>query len=243
MFENNWSAEQIEQELALKFHTLLQGEEGGAVPGSEPAGFMSNCAGVLEKMSDVLENQSLVRSEIRSLRDEVAALRRERDEAEASWSNRFSDLENQVLGLRSEREELLRMVQGQHHAADALAFPPAAFLAQPLVIRSSQGEYLGVLGKSSRHFSLRDFVELVQRNTDASFVDMKWKSVGAAWLLELSVRREGDVEKSIRMRARHTVTPSRNTVTLVESLNIDGQDVPDTLLLSLFRQVKESFGE
>jgi hypothetical protein len=49
------------------------------------------------------------------------------------------------------------------------------------------------------------------------------------------------VEQTIVLVARKTVTPSKNTVTEVQRLNINGKDVPDTLMLSLFKQLREGF--
>ncbi len=106
MFENNWSAEQIERELALRFNGVF---EGGPARAASRRGreTVRQFASALEKMSDLLENQSLFRSEIRSLRDEVAQLRRERAEAETAWQERVRDLERQLrtCGAGPGREE------------------------------------------------------------------------------------------------------------------------------------------
>jgi len=84
MFENNWSVEQIEQELtACRGELFDAGKLEGAEAGSAADGGAIRIATLLAKMSDVLENQALFRGEIRSLRDEVASLRQERDVAEA----------------------------------------------------------------------------------------------------------------------------------------------------------------
>ena len=235
MFNDNWSAEQIEHELALKFSSLLNDQQPDqnfdqSVAGQE----VQELAGVLSRMSDVLDNQSLFRSEIRSLRDEVAALREER-EAEAKRQKEMVD------GLRKEVASLRRRLSGAG-AGGGIDFPPADFLASPLVIASG-GEYLGVLGKGKKHFSLEDFVQLVERkqSVDVS-VETLWKRQDGHWVLV--IRTEG-VDKgrgqNIVLVARKTVTPSRNIVTEIIRLNIDGNDAPDALLLTLFRQLKTVF--
>jgi hypothetical protein len=50
------------------------------------------------------------------------------------------------------------------------------------------------------------------------------------------------VQQDIVLVTAQTVTPSGNTVTEIVRLNIDGVDAPDSLLLSLFRQVRTVFG-
>ena len=235
MFNDNWSAEQIEQELALKFGALLSDQQSDqsfdqSVAGQE----VQELAGVLSRMSDVLDNQSLFRSEIRSLRDEVAALREER-EAEAKRQKEMVD------GLRKEVASLRRRLSGGS-AGGGIDFPPADFLASPLVIASG-GEYLGVLGKGKKHFSLEDFVQLIERKQSADVaVETSWKRQDDRWVLVIRTECTGKGRgQNIVLVARKTVTPSRNTVTEIIRLNIDGNDAPDALLLTLFRQLKTVF--
>ncbi len=238
MFNDNWSTEQIERELALKFSMLMddqqydQSNEQRSGGGGSPE-FVQGLGDVLSKMSDVLDSQSLFRSEIRSLRDEVAELRRERDELERKASERAESLEKQVAELKR------KVAGGQGGDID---FPPAEFLASPLVI-CSDGEYLGVQGKGRKHFSLKDFVHLIERKMSSSLVvETSWKRQNGHWVL---VVRTDDSskgrEQNIVLVAKKTVTPSKNVVTEIIRLNIDGNDAPDALLLTLFRQLKSVF--
>jgi DNA-binding transcriptional MerR regulator len=235
MFNDNWSTEQIEQELALKFGMLMndqQSDQGFEQPISSSA--MQDLAGVLSRMSDVLDNQSLFRSEIRSLRDEVAALRAER-EAESARQ------EEAVRTLRDEVASLKRRLSAGGGAGSGIDFPPAEFLASPLVIASG-GEFLGVQGKG-KHFSLKDFVQLIERKESATVaVETSWKRQDGHWVLVVRTEdADGGREQNIVLVAKKTVTPSRNTVTEIIRLNIDGNDAPDALLLTLFRQLKTVF--
>ena len=239
MFNDNWSAEQIEKELALKFSMLMNdqqydqsNDQSSPVAGADS--FAREVGSVLAKMSDVLQNQSLFRSEIRSLRDEVAALRRERRESEKAHAERVESLELELASLR-------RRLSGREHGG-GIDFPPGDFLASPLVI-CSEGEYLGVQGKGRKHFSLKDFVQLIERKVSASMaVETSWKRQDGHWVL---VIRTEDVrkkrEQNVVLVAKKTVTPSRNVVTEIIRLNIDGNDAPDALLLTLFRQLKSVF--
>ena len=235
MFNDNWSAEQIERELALKFSVLMHDQQHEQ-PFEQPAAQqgVQGLASVLSRMSDVLDNQSLFRSEIRSLRDEVAALRDERDELNRRQSEEVGLLKAEVVALK-------RRLSGQA-AGGGIDFPPAQFLERPLVI-SSSGEFLGVQGKGKKAFSLKDFVQLIERKeSDRLAVETSWRQQDGHWVL---VVRTDDAEKereqNIVLVAKKTVTPSRNTVTEIIRLSIDGNDAPDVLLLTLFRQLKTVF--
>ena len=239
MFNDNWSTEQIEKELALKFSMLMNEQQYDQSndqhdPTAGVDSFAREIGGVLAKMSDVLQNQSLFRSEIRSLRDEVAALRQERQDSEKSYAERVDSLEREMALLR---RRLLNRERG-----GGIDFPPAEFLASPLVI-CSEGEYLGVQGKGRKHFSLKDFVHLIERKVSAAMsVETSWKRQDGHWVLV--IRTEDDRKKreqNVVLVAKKTVTPSRNVVTEIIRLNIDGNDAPDALLLTLFRQLKSVF--
>jgi len=235
MFNDNWSTEQIERELALKFSALMNDQQSDqSFDQRVSAEGVQGLAGVLSKMSDVLENQSLFRSEIRSLRDEVAELRGERQESERLQVERVEELEREVAFLR-------QRASGEGSGGD-IDFPPAGFLAAPLVI-SSEGEYLGVLGRGKKHFSLEDFVHLIERKVSRDMaVDTSWRRQDGHWVLVIRTEdSDKQREQNIVLVAKKTITPSKNTVTEIIRLNIDGNDAPDALLLTLFRQLKSVF--
>ena len=239
MFNDNWSTEQIEKELALKFSMLMNDQQydqqnDQSSPRAGVDSFAREVGSVLTKMSDVLQNQSLFRSEIRSLRDEVAALRQERKESEKTYAERVEFMEQEIASLR-------RRLSGRTRGG-GIDFPPEEFLASPLVI-CSEGEYLGVQGKGNKHFSLKDFVHLIERKVSTSMaVETSWKRQNGHWVL---IIRTEDArkkrEQNVVLVAKKTVTPSRNVVTEIIRLNIDGNDAPDALLLTLFRQLKSVF--
>lgn len=243
MFKDNWSTEQIERELALKFSLLMSDQQSDqsfdqpfdqSASGGVSSGLAREIGGVLSKMSDVLDNQSLFRSEIRSLRDEVAGLRQERKEAEQRHVERVAVLEQELYELR-------RMVKAKPSSGD-IAFPPEEFLSSPLVIRSD-GEFLGVHGKGRSHFSLKDFVQLIERKmADSMEVETSWKRQDGHWVLVIhTMDGAKGREQDIVLVSKKTVTPSGNTVTEIIRLNIDGNDAPDALLLTLFRQLRSVF--
>lgn len=239
LFENNWSAQQIEAELATRFSALFeQGRADGEpaeepLPGEAPAvhGAVRTLSTVLDKMSGMVEGQAQFRSEIRALREEVEELKRERDELNLRHAGTVAALERELGSLR------------RRAAPEAsLASPPDDYLARPLVIRSAQGEYLGVSGRG-KHFSLRDFIGLIERNAaPAKDIGMGWTRKAGQWSLSVTARNAAlRQEQRIELITRGTVTPSRNVVTEIVRLNINGEDAPDALLLSLFKQVRDGF--
>ncbi len=239
MFTDNWSTEQIERELALKFSVLMSDQQSDQSFEQSQDSVASEAlarevGGVLSKMSDVLENQSLFRSEIRSLRDEVADLRKERRQSEKRHAGRVDVLEQEIASLR-------RKLSAKSSDA-GIDFPPAEFLSSPLVI-CSDGEYLGVQGKGRSHFSLKDFVQLIERKmSDAMAVETSWKRQDGHWVLVIHTEdNTKGRDQDIVLVAKKTVTPSKNTVTEIIRLNIDGNDAPDALLLTLFRQLRSVF--
>lgn len=235
MFNDNWSTEQIERELALKFSVLLNDQQSDqSFEQSLSEQGVPGLAAVLSRMTDALDNQSLFRSEIRTLRDEVAALREEREKESRRQREVVEELRKEVASLR-------KRLSGKT-SGGGIDFPPADFLASPLVIASG-GEYLGVQGKGKKPFSLGDFVKLIERKeSDGVTLETSWKRQDGHWVL--LVRTEDSAkgrEQNIVLVARKTVTPNRNTVTEIIRLNIDGNDAPDALLLTLFRQLKTVF--
>ena len=249
MFDNHWSAAEVERELALKFNQLMQNVQDDeqlsmtdAAPGRQAQELAGSLAGVLEKMADVLENQSLFRSEIRSLRDEVAALRAENEAVEQRREQELDDLKRELDELRKRGQRLERRM-GAGPGAGMPQFPSSAFLARPMVVRTEGGEYYGVLGQDKKHFSLKEFVDLVECSCQGGrSADIVWDHDKDRWTLSITVADEGtSVEQAIVLVATKTVTPSRNTVTEVQRLNINGRDVPETLMLSLFKQLRDGF--
>ncbi len=242
MFNSNWSTEQIEQELAS---SLASGTRSDAAdPSFNPplsAGAGSDASVVLARVTDLLENQSLFKSEVRSLRDEIAELRQERLNEQKRYDQALSSMELEMADLR-----LLKMDQEglgggkRSKAARAPQFPLEDYLACPLVIRTSQDEFLGVLGKVRKHFALRDFVYLVETSVKGRSVELSWELQNKHWSLVVSLE-EDDQEQHFILVTQETVTPSKNVVTEILSLNINGADVPDSLLLSLFKKIKDTF--
>ena len=124
MFTENWSVDQIEKELSLKFGRLKNDQHNDqsndrSTGFGESFGFSREVSDILAKMADAMENQALFRSEIRALRDEVESLRRERRDIERDNADKVSALEAEIAALRR------RMAS--RSAGGDIDFPPADF--------------------------------------------------------------------------------------------------------------------
>ncbi|MGE4298430.1 MAG: MerR family transcriptional regulator [Desulfovibrionaceae bacterium] len=270
MFNKSWSAEQIEQELAMKYQTLgrpvaesgstvrdILATQGSAATLTEQTRLMDEIASALGKVSGMLENQALFRAEIDSLRAEVAALTRTKNAMERQYCQQLESLQSEVDILRREREDIMRRVLDEIHgprgarngsdrnersAHAASGAPSQAFLGLPLVIRSKQGEYLGVAGKT-RPFSLMELIRLVtDKNRAHKTVDLQWIQRGDVWTLRIETVEAATAERhEHQLEVLRVITPSRNEVAQVKAMVVDGNTVPDEFLFALFRTIKGEF--
>ncbi|NDV27301.1 MerR family transcriptional regulator [Desulfovibrio sp. JC010] len=251
MYGMNWSTEQIENELSLKFGALVDTinndqqliNEAGLESSSDMQTVIKGLSSVLGKVSDLLSNQALFQTELRDLREELSTLRTEKRKLSAETNERIMDMAMEIGRLKRDRAELFRLLRAGDTGPDESSFPSSGYLANPLVIRNSEGEYLGVAGKGRKHFSLEDFVKLLENSiTSHRSVDLEWKESGGQWVLVIDASESGAAtQKKIVLVTEENVTPNNNTVVRIDSMEINGKAVPGALLFSLFKQIRESF--
>lgn len=246
MFSQNYTVDQIQRELALKFGSMMnsEGYEQSTRPGaaSSLSGDGAQFRVLLERMSDALDNQVLYQAELKSLRDEVARLRNSRSDLLSRYGDRVENLERKVSDLVAANRELEERFR-RERAGGAINFPPREYLDRALVIRSGK-EFLGVLGRGRKHFSLNDFVVLLERRMSESMdVETAWERTAGHWVLKINSKGKGHGgHQNIVLVTRNTYTPSKNSVTEIVRLNVNGKDAPQSLLLGLFRQIRTVFG-
>jgi hypothetical protein len=179
------------------------------------------------------EAVSRLADEVRGLRERLKAVEEERSALESTYLARIQGLEARVETL--DRELCLARREPERPAA-----PSPAFLSRPLVIRSDQGEYLGVLGRGRKHFTMQDFVDLLEQNAGPGLgIDLAWERRAQHWVLQAGARETNTgQEQRMVLVVKEMVTPSRNPVVLILRFNIDGQDVSEALLLGLFRRIR-----
>lgn len=246
MFTRNWSAEQIEEQLAT-IHHVATGivAEGVTSLGTPEQGrtqaFVQDLSGVLDKMSTLLEAQAHFRTEVDGLREEVALLRREKADLIAAYEDKIRELDVEMEQFRRERAELLQHLgqQAQREASRAAGpMPEAELQARPLVVRIG-GEFLGVAGKG-KPFALQDFIHLIRRNAGSQKVlDMAWSKGASTWHLQVHTQDDSGRGHAYALRIAPTVTPSGNAVTELVEMSVDGDIVPDKFVLMLFKNMKD----
>jgi len=238
MGKADWSLDQLERDLANGFAFLGVAERSGELAAGESAaladGVLRCMNGALQKVSESLEIQAGLQRELAALRGELRQARQERD-------TRLRELEAEVAVLRSEREGLRKTLADLAAVDDSR--PPERLLAQPLVLRSPQGEFLGITDRNGQPMSLADFLLLVERGGPAGrVVGSLWERRDAAWCLTLSISGpEG--ARCLTLDAEPRRTPSNNHVTLLSSLILDGAPAPQEYMLRMFRQLRESLQE
>ncbi|MFW5498479.1 MULTISPECIES: MerR family transcriptional regulator [unclassified Maridesulfovibrio] len=250
MYGMNWSTEQIENELSLKFGMLVQNIKNdqqlingaGLESSSDMETVIKGLSSVLGKVSDLLSNQALFQAELRDLREEVSVLRTEKRKLSAETNERILDMAMEIGRLKRDRAELFRLLRAGESGPDESSFPSSDYLERPLVIRNSEGEYLGVSGKGRKHFSLEDFVKLLENSVNSHMsVDLEWQEKDGQWILVIDASEVQSSQKKIVLVTEENITPNKNTVVRIDSMEINGKAVPGALLFSLFRQIRESF--
>ncbi|MDQ7834562.1 MAG: hypothetical protein RDU24_04205 [Humidesulfovibrio sp.] len=240
MGKMDWSVDQLERDLAASFALLGRMEQGGALaPGESAAladGVMRCMNGALLKVSESLEAQATMRRELSAMREDLLRAGRERQAFLQSQEQRIRQLEDEVQTLRS--QSLL--------AEDALThFPPDDFLARPLVVRSVQGDFLGVSVVSGQPLCMGDFVRLVERGGDhRRIVCTLWEARNTNWFLTMTISgQHAGHRRCYVLETRAVLTPSGNHVTELVGMSEDGVRVSDEFLLQMFRQLRESLQE
>ncbi len=245
----DWSLDHLERDLVDGFALLGRAERSGNLAAGEPAaladGVLRCMSGALQKVSESLEIQAGLRRELSVLREELRQARDERAAHEAARDKRLRELEAEVAVLRQEREGLKKALDDLPGAP--CPHPSESFLAHPLVLRSPQGDFLGITDKSAQPMSLADFLLLVERGSPRDraadrIVGSLWERHGQAWCLTLTITDAGR-KRCLTLESEPCRTPSNNQVALLTRLMVDGAPAPQEYMLQMFRQLRESLQE
>ncbi len=187
--------------------------------------------------------------EAASLRGELLDLRRTSEMMAARLAALEGGQDRAGAGRDALGAELARIRTAQDDLADRLARlaeavgPEEEFLMLPLVFRSEKGEFLGVSANPRKHFSLADFLGLIDQGAGKKRnVATGWSRDGEkCWTLCMTEDPGQPRERRHRVRVRRTTTPRGNTVALIEKLSYGGRDMPVFFLYELFRQIGKDF--
>lgn len=251
LYDKNWTAEQIEEHLLDRQdgRDMAAQQEPGIDCGPERRDGLSpeivrSMAGMLERMTGLMEGHEAFRGDIDELRGELERLRMERNSLEQTAKQRIDALEQEVAKLRRENADMERYIVNKIRQSNPLHSKPSPlFMSLPLVIRSQLGEYLGVTGRSKEHFTLKNLISLMQRNASAKKqIDIEWDHDDEGWLLKVKAKdRMADGMQQFLFALREKITPSKNLVVELTRMVVDGNTVPESMLLSLFKQIRDSF--
>lgn len=244
MGTSDWSEDQLERDLAASFALLGRMEQGGVLDSGESAalaeGVLRCMNSALLKVAEALDAQTVMRRELAALRAELVCAASERAAGHKAQDERIRTLEGEVQALRAQ----------SFLAEDALRQCPSdAFLVRPLVVRSAQGDFLGLSVVSGQPLSLGDFVRLVEqggghRRDHGRMVCTLWEERDRRWFLTLTVSGPGDgARRCYVLETRAVLTPSGNHVTELAGMFEDAEPVPGDFLLQMFRQLRESLQE
>lgn len=243
----DWSLDHLEHDLLDGFALLGGAERSGGLAAGESAaladGVLRCMSGALQKVSESLDIQAGLRRDLAALREELRQSRDGRAAHEAAQDKRLRELEAEVAALRQEREGLERALDDLSGTVRQL--PPERFLAYPLVLRSPQGDFLGITDKSAQPMCLADFLLLVERGGAPArdrVVGSLWERHGQAWCLTLSISDAGR-KRCLTLESEPCRTPSNNQVALLTRLMVDGAPAPQEYMLQMFRQLRDSLQE
>lgn len=241
MGTSDWSMERLEQDLSSAFALLDRAEDFGALRRGESAalaeGVLRCMNGALQKVSESLEAQSRLRRDFDRAREEFR-------ESQAAQSRRIRALEDEVRALR----EALARERGrggdESCARSAAAVePPADLLRRPLVLRSRQGDFLGVTDSQGRALTMSGFLSLVERGGGGGRVVAScWERASGGWALSLGLC-SGAARGCYGLEVQATRTPSGNKVTVLNAMRMDGSPVSGDYMVRMFRQLRECFQE
>lgn len=119
-----------------------------------------------------------------------------------------------------------------HHGAR----PPASILAMPVVVRSGDGEFLGLTRRPGEPFTLAQFEQyLTIRAGEMGSVRAVWENRGEEWVLSLKTGGQAHDHHFVQ-----AVTPRGNTVARFLALSVGGVPASEAALQAFLRHVKES---
>jgi len=249
----DWSLNHLEHDLEAGFAFLGRAERAGNLGAGEASaladGVLQCMNGALMKVSESLEAQARLRGELALLRDEF----RLSQAAQSVQAGRIRSLETEVVALRqalAEEQDRVSRAWARRAADDAPHCPPDEHLSRPLVLRSPQGDFLGVTDRAGLALNLDGFLRLVERAGSAPdsrpstgrIVATCWDASDESWVLTLSLFGPR-VRRCYALETSALQTPNGNHVTLLSNMRVDGVPVSQDFVVQMFRQLRDCLQE
>lgn len=243
MCASDCSSEWVERELSDAFVLMDASKPLNVMRQGRASDFMSD-AGVEDRTLRQQLVESLEAQE--RLRCELSRTLEANREEQAAQAKRIRELEAETCALRRALEEergRIRLERAASGRVPARSGPPVEMLLRPLVLRSQEGEYLGVTDVHGIPLTLSGFMHLVERGGGPDRVVAScWEAEAGGWGLCFGVSSAGGCCSHV-LRVRPMRTPSGNKVTVLAAMRVAGAPVPHAYLVGMFRQLRECFQE
>lgn len=255
MGKADWSLDHLERELAAGFSLLTRGDRTGGMgrgeSGAVPDGVLQCMNGALMKVSQTLEEHARLRRELTQTREEFR-------QTQALQAGRIKALEDEAASLRralDEERRRARRVLARLDTRQASALPqhapPDDHLDRPLVLRSQQGDFLGVTDRSGQALNLSGFQRLIEGgsrtgacgNRPERLVASCWEQRAGNWYLTVCISGNVLNRCCYVLETRAVLTPSGNKVTQLSAITVGDCPVPQNYVLQMFRHLRDSFQE
>ncbi len=248
MGKADWSLDHFERELAagsaLLGHAERAGRLGTGESGALADGILQCMNGALIKVSESLKVQN-------RLRRELVLAREDFQHAQAVQAERIKSLEAEVSALRQALGDERRRVQletTRRSPNETRHSPPEDHLSRPLVLRSQQGDFLGVTDRLGQTLSLGGFLRLVEGASGGPsrsdrIVASCWDTHAGSWSLTVCITSKAFSRRCYVLETQVLRTPIGNMVTLLAHIFVDGSPVPSEFVVQMFRHLRESFQE
>jgi hypothetical protein len=243
-FNQKWSWEQIEDELAAHYAIVL-GQYGDPIeygPNS-PAPIADNQALLKEmtasmgKIASALDQQSVLLAQLHQFRNELSSLRDEKQQADKKYREQIDRLENELDRIKNGHGQETFRQAGSENAQHGTQSPGSDFLTNPLTVHYPPQRYIGIRDNRNAALNLNQLIQTIQSNAYGSkAVAFSWKETGGAWTLTASLKDPNtQKERKIMLQAKATITPQANSVTEVVRMTIEGRELSKDDLLKFFK--------
>lgn len=117
--------------------------------------------------------------------------------------------------------------------------PPPEFFTLPMVVRSEQGEFLGVPGRTEGHLSIKDFLALLRRHIKTpGELPINWRNIGDGWIMHVQLGKP-PYRQDHYMEMNRMTTPRGNRVAWLKNMSIGEQEVPNSFLVNFLKQLRK----
>ncbi len=255
LFQKGLSVKQISQKLSQEFEVVdedrrLSETTTGSNLGPEDmdqllklsSQMMNGMAALVtaqakaEKRVERVENKLAELLEIQERNSAIMAELLDKGEkvAEPASDSTGSKMKAKVVTIRSNEGED-KSYRLEREAEEVV--PDQGLLELPVVIRSEQGDFLGMPGSGGDPFDLRGLLTVVSSSESGESGSHLWKREGDYWILT-SRKADGKIHE---LHFRRTRTPKGNIVAFFERIDIDSVQQSPKFMLNFFREARDTY--